>query len=262
MRRQMVLETSSTMMDCKEFEQRVWAEPDCTGAEFIRHWRACLKCAGVRALVQAFDQEVRRGLAIAPPPGLTRRIRSRQTLQFTHPNGTAWQRLQERLFGSGPAWLGAYAALATVLLVVGVLHGGLQPEQMANQPLDRLVAEHALDRAYATRVDMDVSRDEIASMFSVFGARLVGDLDGVTFANGCVMEHGIKGAHLVLDTPQGKVTVLVIPHRPSSGTQSIRVADQTGRIMPYGKGSLAVLGASEAALDPVVQRLHHAVQWL
>jgi hypothetical protein len=250
------------MMDCREFEQRVWAEPNCTGARFSSHWRTCLKCAGLRALVQAFDQEVRRGMVIDPPPGLTRRIHHRRALQFANPAGTAWQRLQERLFSSGPAWLGAYAALATVVLVVGVLRGGPQPEQMATQPLDQLVAEHTLDRAYAARVNMAVSQDEIASMFSVFGARLVGDLEGVTFANGCVMEHGIKGAHLVLDTPQGRVTVLVIPHRPSSGTQPLRVADQTGRIMPYGTGSLAVLGDSEAALDPVVQRLHRAVQWL
>jgi hypothetical protein len=254
-------ETHGTMMDCKEFERRVWAEPDCTGARFISHWRACLKCAGLRARVQAFDREVRDGLVVDPPAGLAQRIRHRRALQSARPAGTLWQRLREWLFGR-PGWLGAYAALATVLLVVGVLRGGPPPGQAEDQPLAQLVAEHAIDRAYAARVNMAVSRDDIASIFSVFGARLVDDLEGVTFANGCVMEHGIKGAHLVLDTPQGRVTVLVIPHRPSSGTQPLRVAGQTGRIMPYGSGSLAVLGASEAALDPVVQRLRHAVRWL
>ena len=101
------------------------------------------------------------------------------------------------------------------------------------------------------KVDMPVPRGDIVAMFGQFGARLVADLDGVTFANGCVMENGVKGAHLVVDTPQGKVTVLVIPHRTVDGTRTLCFADYQGRMSPYGKGTLAVVGGDSRALEPV-----------
>lgn len=251
-------------MNCQEFEQRAWAEPNCDEPEFVRHMNECPDCGPAAAELRAFDGEIGATLRVDCPEGLAARIRARHALQDADeaaPESGLVTRLRDWLFGN-PGWVGAYAAAATVLLVVGVLRGGIEGATPELMPLDQLVAEHTLEEQFAMKVDMPVPRGDIEAMFGQFGARLVADLDGVTFANGCVMENGVKGAHLVVDTPQGKVTVLVIPHRTVDGTRTLRFADYEGRMSPYGKGTLAVVGGDSRALEPVEQRFHQAVQWL
>jgi hypothetical protein len=249
-------------MNCQEFEQRAWAEPNCEEPAFVKHMRDCPDCGPAAAELRAFDGEIGASLRVDCPDGLAARIRARHRLQYgDSPAHGPVARLRDWLFGN-PGWVGAYAAAATVLLVVGVLRSGIQGGTPELMPIDQLVAEHTLEEAFATKVSMPVPRSDIEAMFGQLGARLVANLDGVTFANGCVMENGIKGAHLVVDTPQGKVTVLVIPHRPVEAARTLRFADLEGRIAPYGEGSLAVVASDAEMLEPVEQRIRKAVQWL
>ncbi len=249
-------------MNCQEFEQRAWAEPHCDEPEFVRHMQECPDCGPAAVELRAFDNEIGATLRVDCPDGLAARIHARHRLQYDDaPVPGLLARLRDWLFGN-PTWIGAYATAATVLLVVGVLRGGLSGEEPQLMPLDDLVAEHTLEEQFATKVNMPVPRADIEAMFDQFGARLVADLDGVTFANGCIMENGIKGAHLVVDTPQGKVTVLVIPHRAVEGARTLRFADYEGRLTPYGKGSLAVVGNDGSMLEAVEQRFRNAVRWL
>ena len=244
-------------MNCEEFERRAWAEPNCDEPGFVRHMRECPDCGPVAAELRAFDREIGATLRVDCPEGLAGRIRARQALHYGDARAPGLlARLRDWLVGH-PGWVGGYATAVTVLLVVGLLRVGPEP-----MPLDRLVSEHVLEEQFTTRVNMPLPRAEVEAMFAGFGARLVADLDGVTFANGCVMENGVKGAHLVLDTPQGKVTVLVIPHRPADGVQTLRFAGHVGRISPYGKGSIAVVGGDAGMLEPVEQRFRQAVKWL
>jgi hypothetical protein len=251
-------------MNCQEFEQRAWAEPNCNEPEFVKHMQECPDCGPAAVELRAFDREIGGSLRIDCPNDLEARIRARHKLQGANDDRAAgpWTRLQGWLFGRGSAWVGAYAAVATVLLLVGVLRGGLVGTEPELMPLDRLVAEHTLNERFITDIDMPMARDEMASMFGQFGAQLVADLEGVTFANGCVLENGIKGAHMVLDTPAGKAIVLVIPHRTVDAAQALRFADLEGRITPFGKGSLAVVGANPDTVGPAEQRIRKAVQWL
>jgi hypothetical protein len=249
-------------MNCQEFEQRAWAEPHCDEPEFVRHMNECPDCGPAAAELRAFDGEIGATLRVDCPEGLAARIRARHALQHGDaPESGLFTRLRDWLFGH-PGWVGAYAAAATVLLMVGVLRGGLSGGEPQLMPLEQLVAEHTLEEQFAMKVDMPVPRGDIEAMFGQFGARLVADLDGVTFANGCVMENGVKGAHLVVDTPQGKVTVLVIPHRSIESARTLRFADYEGRLAPYGKGTLAVVGNDGSVLEPVEQRFRKAVHWL
>ena len=251
-------------MNCQEFEQRAWAEPHCDEPEFVRHMNECPDCGPAAAELRAFDGEIGATLRVDCPEGLAARIRARQALldaDEAAPETGLVTRLRDWLFGN-PGWVGAYAAAATVLLVVGVLRGGIEGTTPELMPLDRLVAEHTLNEAYLLKVDMPMPRDEMEGMFGHFGARMVADLDGVTFANGCVLENGIKGAHLVLDTPQGKAIVLVIPHRRVTDEQALRFAGFQGRIAPFGQGSLAIVSEDGAAVAPAEARLREAVRWL
>lgn len=249
-------------MNCEDFERRAWAEPNCDEPAFVRHMRECPDCGPVAAELRAFDREIGSTLRVDCPEGLAGRIRARQALQYGDARAPGLlARLRDWLVGH-PGWVGAYATAATVLLVVGVLRVGSIDTAPQLMPLDRLIAEHTLNEAYLLKVDMPMPRDEMEGMFGHFGARLVADLDGVSFANGCVLENGIKGAHLVLDTPQGKAIVLVIPHRQVDAAQTLRFAGFEGRLAPFGQGSLAIVSEHGAAVEPAEARLRKAVQWL
>jgi hypothetical protein len=248
-------------MNCQEFEQRVWAEPKCAAPEFTAHREACPDCGRLAAEVLVFESEIDAGLAVEPPRGLARRIRRRRAAQFADDRLTPLQRLQEWLFGN-PGWVGGYAAVATVLLVVGVLRGGLTGSDVDVMALEQLATEHFVEERFATKVSMEVPRADLALMFAEFGARLDGEIKGVTFANGCVMEKGIKGAHLVLDTPRGKVTVLVIPHRAVDSDRSMQVEGLPGRLTPYNNGTLALIGPDDKSMGMAEERMRNAVTWL
>jgi hypothetical protein len=244
-------------MNCQEFEQRAWAEPRCREPEFARHREACPECGKLAAEILAFDGELGREMAVAVPAGLARRIRQRQRAQFPELRPG----LLERLFGGAPAWLNAYAAAASLLLVVGLV-SGLPGGRDQPEPLDRLVTAHYLNEAFATKVDMAVDRGQVEQLMSGFGARLQGELQQVTFAEPCVMEKGIKGAHLVLDTAAGKVTVLILHHREVQHAQTLAIGKETGRILPFGRGSMTVIGPDARTLDGVERQVRSAVRWL
>lgn len=244
-------------MNCTEFEQRAWAEPRCREPEFARHREECPDCGKLAGEVLAFDTEIGHEMAVEVPAGLTRRIQQRQRAQFpdTRPGLFSW------LFGGAPVWLNAYAAAASVLLVVGVL-GGLPGQGDNLQPLERLITDHYQNEAFATRVNMDVDRGQLVQLVGGLGASLQGDLQQVTFAEPCVMENGIKGAHLVMDTAAGKVTVLILNHRQAARAQTLSIGAETGRILPFKRGSLAIIGPGATALDSVERQVRAAVQWL
>ena len=257
-------------MNCQEFEQRVWAEPNCEEPGFVQHRQDCSDCGPMALEIQAFDREIGSGLAIDCPDDLAARIRARHAIQYDNERqargGSSLtemtQRMQDRLFGRGPAWIGAYAAFATVLLVVGVLRGGLSGSGADVMALEQLAAEHYAQERFATKVSMEVPRTDLVAMFAEFGARLDGEIMGVTFANGCVMEKGIKGVHLVLDTPRGKVTVMVIPHRAVDSDTTMQVENQPGRLTPYNNGTLALIGPDGKSMDMAEERMRNAVTWL
>ncbi|MDX1594076.1 MAG: DUF3379 family protein [Gammaproteobacteria bacterium] len=253
-------------MNCQEFEQRVWAEPHCDEPGFVEHMQSCPDCGPLAAEVRAFDGQIGAALRVDCPDDLAARIRARQVLladRDRESNGRSpWQRFRDLLLGQRSDWVAAYAVAATVLLVVGVLYTGVVDEDPRLMPIDRLVAEHTLNERYLLDVDMPMPRDEMAEIFGHFGAQLVSDIDGVTFANGCVLENGIKGAHLVLDTPQGKAIVLMIPSRRVDDAQALRFAGFEGRIAPYGQGSLAVISEQGSAVAPAEARIREAVRWL
>jgi len=254
-------------MNCQEFEQRAWAEPNCEESGFLQHKQDCPDCGPMALELQAFDREIGSGLAVDCPDGLAARIRARHAIQHDNkrraergPGFT--QRLQDRLFGTGPGWMGAYAALATVLLVVGVMRGSLSGGAADVMALEQIATEHYIEERFATRVSMEVPRTDLAAMFAEFGARLDGEIMGVTFANGCIMENGIKGVHLVLDTPRGKVTVMVIPHRAVDSDTTMQVENLPGRLTPYNNGTLALIGPDGKSMDMAEERMRNAVTWL
>jgi hypothetical protein len=66
----------------------------------------------------------------------------------------------------------------------------------------------------------------------------------------------------VVQTDRGPVTVMVLRHERPAASVSFDEQGYSGRIVPAGPGSIAVIGAAGADLGQVTARVLAEVVWL
>jgi hypothetical protein len=67
--------------------------------------------------------------------------------------------------------------------------------------------------------------------------------------------------HLVVQTDGGPVTVMVLRNETLDAPVSFNEDGYSGRIVPAGPGSIAVIGSGETDLEQVAERVTAAVKW-
>jgi hypothetical protein len=93
------------------------------------------------------------------------------------------------------------------------------------------------------------------------GLRLRGDPGLVSYAITCPFR-GANVPHLVVQTDLGPATVLVLRHVPVDQPREFQEQGYAGTIAPFGRGSIAVIGASLQGADDVAARLRLATEWV
>ena len=93
------------------------------------------------------------------------------------------------------------------------------------------------------------------------GIRLGTQAGAVRYARNCRFRGGAT-LHLVLQTGTGPVTVLVLRGEPVEAPVSFTGGGFSGRIVPAGPGSIAVVGAAGADFEQVAARTVSAVEWV
>jgi len=83
----------------------------------------------------------------------------------------------------------------------------------------------------------------------------------VLYASNCRFR-GRTVPHLVVQAEGDPVTVLVLRNEPLEGPVSIAGRGFSGRIVPAGPGSIAVVGAAGADLERIAAQVRAAVEWL
>lgn len=143
---------------------------------------------------------------------------------------------------------------------VGALAGGAALLALWVLPgltgIEQQLYAHAVDRHAHAGPALDA--DTVADKLAAVGARLTGTLQDVVFAEDCTIgEHLI--AHLLVRTPRGLVTVMLVPEK--TGTDSFSRRGYTGHLEPLGKGTLAVLGQDTDGIRLAAAHVRAAVQW-
>jgi hypothetical protein len=92
------------------------------------------------------------------------------------------------------------------------------------------------------------------------GTRLWPGIGDVTYAMRCVFD-GHVVPHLVVRTPEGPVTVLVLGHREVGKPLKLREDGLEGIVLPAPRGSIAVIGEGIADINAVARRVVGAVDW-
>ena len=217
-------------MNCLEFRRQIGAEPSASGAEIEAHRGECPACARDQDELRAMDALIGRALAI--DAARIRSIRARR-----------------------PRWLALAASIVIGLSVGLALWISLPRPSLAREVFDHVA--HEPDAMSGTAV---VAQASLAGVLDPYGTRLRPGFGDVTYAKRCIFEWRVV-PHLVVQTPQGPVTVLLLRHRNVS--EAVRLVEQgyVGVVLPAPRGSIAIVGRDQMDLDGIARQIFEAVDW-
>jgi hypothetical protein len=217
-------------MNCLEFRRQIGAEPSASGAEIEAHRGECPACARYQDELRAMDALIGRALPI--DAARIRSIRARR-----------------------PRWLALAASIVIGLSVGLALWISLPRPSLAREVFDHVA--HEPDAMSGTAL---VAPAVLAGVLDPYGTRLRPGFGNVTYARRCIFAWRVV-PHLVVQTPQGPVTVLLLRHRNVS--EAVRLVEQgyVGVVLPAPRGSIAIVGRDQMDLDGVARQIFEAVDW-
>ena len=223
------------MITCLEFRRRVGAEPFADDVETDTHRRECATCARHQDELRAMDGVIRRALEVSPvpraeaAPARSGRSRSR--------------------FLAIAASLVAGVATAIVVLVAA-----------PRAAIAREVVAHVRHEPGAGDSAAPLPAAAIAEVLAPAGMRIGAGAGTVSFAARCVFD-GRVVPHLVVQTPEGPVTVLVLSHRTVARAMRFDEQGYSGVVLPAPRGSIAVVGHELRDPEAVARQVSGAVDW-
>ena len=226
-------------MNCLEFRRRVGAEPAVAGNEIEAHRRECPACARYQDELRAMDSLIGRALAVDA-------MRIRKTDAAVAPAASTRRR---------PHWL-ALAASIVIGLSVGLALWISSPRLS----LAREVIGHVAHEPESMISTPPIEPGALAGVLDPEGTKLRPGIGEVSFAARCVFA-GHVVPHLVVRTPQGPVTVLLLRHRNVSAPVRLVEQGYTGVVLPAPRGSIAIVGRDQQDLDQIAQQIFEAVDW-
>ncbi len=224
-------------MDCLEFRRQVGAEPSATSAELEAHRRDCAACARHQDELRAMDAEIARALAI-------------ETARFTKQD-----LVPQPAKATKRRYYAIAASLATGFAVAVTLLISSPRSSLAREVIGHVATEPA---ALAGRVP--IAPGALAGVLDPEGTRLRPGLGEVTFAARCLHDWHVV-PHLVVRTPSGTVTVLLLRHREVRGPVEFSAQGFEGVVLPAPRGSMAVIGRDVPNLDAIARQVFEAVDW-
>jgi hypothetical protein len=214
-------------MDCETFAEQICIDPASSDPELLAHEHECQPCA-------AYALRVRKAESLIS-----------QALRFDA------HRVQAQPARRPAAMFGSLAAAAVAGLAFWF---GLAVDRPA--PTNELVVEilahldhepHATEFTTVSVADRDLSR-VLSGDATIDLATLGATVGPVTYANKCAVA-GQWMSHLVIQSGDGPLTVLLIPEQSIDGIVPLELAEQGlgGSILPAGRGAVAVLGEDDVA---------------
>ncbi|RRJ84047.1 DUF3379 family protein [Aestuariirhabdus litorea] len=249
-------------MNCMEFRRLSLEDPQRLPVLAEQHRQQCPSCQGYYRKLLQQERLLEQAFTVSVPEELGARIILRQQLALREERGrlpeakrrTATsgraQAVRQRLLG---------AALAASLLAVAV--GLLLPRAEAPDSIARMLVNHVAEEAFSLESSERVTRGRLVDTLHAVDLESLAPLDGVTFAGNCLLD-GQLIAHLVVQTPQGAVTVLMMPNRR---LRSIDVEAQAGarvQTVAFNEGAMALIGPRDGNLDQIRERVLSSVRVL
>jgi hypothetical protein len=234
------------MMEHAQYRAAMMADPHDADAQLRAHREACAECRAFTERLLKFESRLERAMRVDFPP-------KAEVLPFARKRGNA------------PLAARRWMALAASVLIGAAIVGGVWLSLPQPGLAAAVVAHMAGEPEAWRRTDIPVPQPELADVLKDSKLRLKPDAGIVSYASSCTFR-GHRVPHLVVQTPAGPVTVMVLVHE--SVRQPTQFEDQgyRGTIVPVpGHGSIAVLmrdsGIDAGEIERIAARVDDSIVW-
>jgi len=219
-------------VSCEQTRLEIGADPAGSAAELEEHLRGCASCREFREEMRTLDANIRRALE-RPPDWVG----------------------APRLTAPWRPWALAASVLLAMLAVLSVWL--LRP----SDTLAHEVVAHVREEPESWLARQQVDTHSIDEALRSAGVKLELTSDRISYAQSCWF-HDHYVPHLVVQTAQGPVTVMILRNQRVSGRRSFQESGMTGVIVPASQGSIAVLARGGANLETLATQMQQDVRWL
>lgn len=223
-------------MNCDQLRTIIGAEPNSTNPEVLSHLESCPDCTRYRQEMQAMDKLIYRALAIDTPAE-----------QIDTPS------IQKH----EPSRIWRMAASVLVAVLVGAMSLWLLSPR---QSFAAEVIAHVKHEQFSlVRTSEIVDEQTLEKILAASRLRLKPGAARISYAQSCPFR-GQHVPHLVVQTEQGPVTVLVVTDAPTQPREHIDEDGFQGDIIPAPRGVIVVLGQN-VPVDEVAKTLLGALEY-
>lgn len=227
-------------MNCLELRRAKLADPRRLPPEAQAHLAACAACAAFAREVDESEQDLERALSVGVPDGLADRL----VFHSLRPR-RAWR-----------AW--ALAASIAVAAALGFLVAALM--QKPDDTYARLAIEHVVMEPESLTTTRNADPQAFRKVVEEFGAQLAALPGEVRYVRLCPVGDGM-GWHVVFETPQGLVTLLLVPGQKLPGVETASAVNLSALARPVRGGYYAVITASASATAVFDKALRESILW-
>ena len=231
-------------MNCLEFRRRMLSDPGANDEALSEHRAGCAECARFATDMNQFEATLKQASQTAVPEGLASRILLRQ-------------RLAEQQKNRRTTWF----ALAASILFGFVVVLGIVP-QSSDQALQEVVLRHINDELNHLQDRKNVSMESLNKLLRAHGAQFQTRLDRVVHYAGACQIRKNKGAHMVVESQAGPLTVLFMPGENIVRRKLFNDARFKGVILPVENGSMAIIGDDEKEINQLEQQLKSTLKFI
>jgi hypothetical protein len=212
----------------REARLHIGADPHHLSAEIAAHVEGCAACRRFRDETLALDGRVQAALDLPLARFRQKTVRTRR-----------------------------FALAASVVLAL-LVAGGLWTYRPATA-LAGEVAAHVEEEADSWNSHENLPASQVADVMRTAGAQFESPYP-VVYGYPCPFK-GHRVAHLVVQTPRGTMTVMLIPHERVRRRTEIVRAGLGGVLLPAGKGSVALLTRDGTVPDEMADEIVSRVHW-
>lgn len=229
-------------MNFSEFKKLLGAEPRSRDPEFLRALDSEPSYRAAAREAAEFESRLEAAFAIDVPPELLERlagIPEQFEPEAAPPSRSAWR------------WL---AAAAVVVAGIGIASVRWYESTFEWDSVNDYLADHwAVDGAelLAQADGQPVERATAARLFARYGVEISPELAGrIDLLHNCKTPGG-RGAHMVIITDQGPVTLIFMPKMESVESHILAFDHLVAATLELDQGSAVIIGTTEEIIAPV-----------
>ena len=226
-------------INCLEFRRITQADPHHLPLPAQAHVQSCAACHNYLARMRQVDEVLAETInKVAIPDGLSERILLRTTKHQT----MHWQQ---------------WALAASV--VMGLALALVLPRLQADAGLARAALAHVEEEPDKLMAQQQVARQSVDTALASIGAKLRGDIGQVTYLGSCPLPGG-EGKHLVVTSPFGRYSLILMPTQSKSRKQA-EAGIHAAIAKPASHGTYAIVASATPDLLKIEKLLDQNISW-